>query len=238
MNVLPERCLNGEGLVISDKTSRWVPVVPNFKSRRVTNFDLTVSDEGEMDGTFSVAREGYEAQKMRNTYNSKGEESYVNELASASQWELRNSKFENAKILTEAVKESYEVKISQHAQQAGDAIYLNPFVIDKIEDNPFKSETRTYPVDFGSASEHIILGKYTIPPGYAVEELPKPQVFMLPKAGAKYVYSLSQVGDKIQFMSQLNINQSIFAVDEYVNLREFYNHIVAKQNEQIVLKKK
>jgi hypothetical protein len=36
----------------------------------------------------------------------------------------------------------------------------------------------------------------------------------------------------------LAVGRSLFVQDEYVNLREFYNLVVAKQAEQIVLKKK
>jgi hypothetical protein len=36
----------------------------------------------------------------------------------------------------------------------------------------------------------------------------------------------------------MSINKTLFAQDEYPNLREFYNQVVAKQDEQIVLKKK
>jgi hypothetical protein len=35
----------------------------------------------------------------------------------------------------------------------------------------------------------------------------------------------------------MSINKGVFAQDEYPNLREFYNQMVAKQAEQIVLKK-
>ncbi len=237
MNVLPERCLNGEGLIISEKFSRWIPITPSFKSRTISNFELALSDNGEMAGNVLISRDGYDAQKMRAEYLKKGEETYVNELASSRQWELQKSKFENTKELSQTVKESYEVKIPEQIQQSGNVMYLNPFVSGRLEENPFKSETRTYPVDFGSPTEQLIMGKFQIPQGYVVEELPKPKVFMLPKAGAKYVYNLSQVGDKIQFTSQLNINQSIFTVEEYNSLREFYNQVVAKQNEQIVIKK-
>jgi len=42
----------------------------------------------------------------------------------------------------------------------------------------------------------------------------------------------------LSITSSLNINRSLFSQVEYPNLREFYNVMVAKQAEQIVLKKK
>jgi hypothetical protein len=38
-------------------------------------------------------------------------------------------------------------------------------------------------------------------------------------------------------MSKLNINKTLFLPSEYANIKEFYAQVVAKQNEQVVLKK-
>ena len=80
--------------------------------------------------------------------------------------------------------------------------------------------------------------KVTIPDGYEVEELPESKIFMLPEKGARYIYSVSQMGSAINIMSNLQVNKTIFAQTQYPNLREFYNQVVAKQAEMIVLKKK
>jgi len=238
MNVLPERCLNGDGFIIAEQGSGWMNVVPNFKSKSVSSFALTIDDGGGMSGTLNISREGYEAQKMRKLYTSKGEETYINELASAQQWELANSKFDNTTKLSEAVKESHDVKIAEHIQSAGDILYLNPMVSNKIAENPFKAETRVYPVDFGSPFEQMTIGKFVIPAGYEIAELPAPKMFLLPEGGGKYAYNVVKLGDAIQFTSQLVINKPLFAQTEYSAIREFYNQVVAKQAEQIVIKKK
>ena len=117
-------------------------------------------------------------------------------------------------------------------------IYLNPFVALQEKENPFKLEKREYPVDFGSAIEKLYLCKITIPDGYDVDELPKNVLLKLPGNAAKYAYSLVQSGNNIQLTSNLQINNSLFTQQEYPNLREFFAQIVAKQAEQIVLKRK
>ena len=60
----------------------------------------------------------------------------------------------------------------------------------------------------------------------------------LPENAASYVYNVMQTGNQITFTSMFHINRSLFTQLEYPNLREFYNQVVAKQAEQIVLKKK
>jgi hypothetical protein len=77
-----------------------------------------------------------------------------------------------------------------------------------------------------------------LPEGYAVEELPQNKVYTLPGNAGRFTYSVTQTGNAIQVLSNLQINRSLIVQDEYPNLREFYNQIVAKHAEQIVLKKK
>ena len=64
------------------------------------------------------------------------------------------------------------------------------------------------------------------------------KVIMLPEGAGKFVYNVQVVGNVISITSMLSINRSLFSQDEYPHLREFFNQVVAKQAEQIVLKKK
>jgi len=106
------------------------------------------------------------------------------------------------------------------------------------KENPFKSKERLYPVDFGSPIEKLYQCKITIPDGYVLEELPGPRVVKLGNNAAKYTYAIAQTGNVLNLTSQLVILNSLFPQTEYADLREFYDIIVAKQAEQIVIKKK
>jgi hypothetical protein len=128
--------------------------------------------------------------------------------------------------------------IEEHATAAGDVIYLNPFIAMQMKDNIFKTESREYPVDFGSLSEQTYVAKFTIPEGFTFDEIPKPRVIMLPGNAARYTYNLTVAGNVITAVSLLQINKSLFIQTEYPDLREFYTQIIAKQAEQIVIKKK
>jgi len=78
-----------------------------------------------------------------------------------------------------------------------------------------------------------------VPTGYIVDELPKQMVVKLDeKESAFFEYRISQSGSTISLRSRVKINRTVFGNDEYENLREFFNMIVNKQNEQIVFKRK
>lgn len=238
VNVLPERCLNGEGLAISKKRHGWVILQTKTKSRTAVSADLVLKEDGALQGKLNFTRDGYDALRMRKDYVSKGEESYLKDVTKSRAWQIEKSEFKDVNDLTLTPKEIHELSIQEHATVAGDVIYINPFVIAQLEANPFKIEKREYPVDFGSAIEKVYMCKLTLPEGYAVDEMPQSKLMMLPGNAAKYAFNVTQNGNSIVVTSSMQINKNLFTQEEYPNLREFYTQVVAKQAEQIVLKKK
>jgi hypothetical protein len=238
LNVLPERCLNGEGILISqDKTFKWVNLESGIKSKTIVSSDLVLSADGLLTGKLSFSRDGYDAHKMRSKYSSDGEEAYVKSFA-GTQKEISSTKFENIDNLGGAVKESHELILNEMVNVAGDAMYLNPLIGYNFTDNPFKLSERIYPVDFGSPFEKVIIGKISVPDGYVIDELPKSKILALPNNMGKFMYNVTTVGNTINYTSSFSINKSLFVQADYPLLREFYTQVVAKQAEQIVLKRK
>ena len=238
IGMLPERCLNGNGFLVSADGFQWINLQSATKSRGVTSFDLSLASSGELTGKLQIDRTGYEAHGARKKYFSKGEEDYLKDFLGSRSWKIIKSEFQNAGEIQQAFKESHEIIINDHISSAGEMIYLNPFVMDREEENPFKLEKREYPVDFGRPFDRMYLLKITLPESHTIEELPKSKVLMLPNSTAKYYYNATQTGNAIHISSNLVVTQSLFAQDEYANLKEFYNQVVANQAEQIVLKKK
>jgi hypothetical protein len=238
LGLLPERCLNGNGFLVAKEGFQWVKLQAAVKSKITSNLDFKIAESGEMKGLITIDKVGYDAANTRKSYFTKGEEEYIKEMLASRSWELSKSEFQNAKELGEAFKEVYEADVKEHITSAGNVMYVNPFLMGRTEANPFTIENRQYPVDYGSPLERIYLLKLTIPDGYDVDELPQSKVLTIPQNGGKYLYNMTRNGNTINLTSIFQINKGIFAQTEYPNLREFYNQMVAKQAEQIVLKKK
>ena len=166
------------------------------------------------------------------------EKEYVKDFVGGNSWEITQKEITNVKDIHLPMKETYELVMSEQITSAGDVIYLNPLLLERIEENPFKLENREYPVNYTSPFERTYMCKILIPEGYVVDELPKSKAMALPANAGKYTYSVTQTGSTLSIISNFTINKSIFTQPEYPNLREFYNQVVAKQAEQIVLKRK
>jgi len=236
--ILPERCLNGNGFAVSKEGYQWVPLQATIKSRTAVNAELTLNESGDLAGKLIIDRGGYDALVSRKRYFSKDEAEYVKDLVGNRPWEISNKAFESIKEVDKPLRESYELTINEHVVATTDALYFNPLIMLKIDENPFKLETRQYPVDYGSGFDRMYMCKLVIPEGYHVDELPQSKVIALPSSAGKYTYSVVKNDKFLVIVSNLQINKSIFSQLEYPNLREFYNQLVAKQAEQIVLKKK
>lgn len=238
VGVLPERCLNGNGFVVSKNAPfSWVPLTSPSKSKVTTAVDVQLSDGGEFNGKITVESSGYYGQKSRKEYLSKGEADYLKALIADHQFEISNSKFENVKEVTASFKQVHDLSMKEHATVSGNMIYFNPLLVSRLKENPFKLDKREYPVDFGSPFDKVHIIKITIPQGYNVEELPESKALTMSGNMARFLYNITQAGNVINVTSYFQINRSLYTQEEYTQLREFYAQAVAKQAEQIVLKK-
>jgi len=235
---LPERCLNGKGLVVAKSGHIWVNLSAPVKSKTTTNIDMNLDAKGNFSGKITLERTGYFAQKHRKEYVAKGEPKYVKDFTDNRSWEVSKSSFENATQLSAPFKEVHEVKVNDFATVNGDMIYFNPLIGFHLEANPFKSEKREYPVDFGSPFDLVHFVKIIVPEGYHIEELPKSKALALPNNMGKFLYNISTSGNSIMLTSSFQINRSLYQQNEYEALRELYAQEIAKHAEQIVLKKK
>jgi hypothetical protein len=238
VDIIPERCLNGMGMAVAKDGPFWVDLINPTKTRVVAVGKFNLNEAGNLVGELNVERTGYAGLRQRKHFLQKGEAEYLKEFIDTRQWSVSKTIIENVKEFWEPFKENYNVEIPANATVSGDIIYINPFVLLQKTSNPFKSEIRNYPVDFGFSNDEVYSITLQIPDGYLVEELPKAKVIMLPQGTSKYSYNILQMGNTITLTSNFSINKSLFVQTEYSMIREFYNQVVAKQAEQIVLKKK
>ena len=117
-----------------------------------------------------------------------------------------------------------------------DIIYLQPIFQGSILSNPFQREERTSVIDFPYAQSYKVISQIIVPEGYKTE-LPEGANVALPNQGGSFVYNVSQTGNMISIVSQVNINQTYFTPNEYPALKQFYQIVTDKNQELVVLSK-
>ncbi|WPP50436.1 DUF3857 and transglutaminase domain-containing protein [Catalinimonas niigatensis] len=239
-NLLPIRCLNGNGRVVSNEASeKWVKLeeLQNANTNQLVVAYVSLNEAQQLEAKISSSSTDYLALKLRQKY-SKGEEERSKPIKEQYQgWNITNYEATQWEDIYKPVEEKMQGTMNNEMMETGDIIYLNPILINRVHENPFKLEDRTYPVDYAHTNKQMYMMNFTIPQGYEVEELPESIALALPDNGGKFIYQTKQIGHMIQVVNKLEIHKSRFDAQEYPYLREFYNQIVAKQSEQLVLRK-
>ena len=104
-------------------------------------------------------------------------------------------------------------------------------------ENPFKADERAFPVEFIVPWEDKHRVNITLPEGYSIESLPENLSMALPENLANYKFLIQQKGNSVTIMSVLKMNSAVVTPEYYLELKEFYNKLVKKQTEKIVLVK-
>ncbi|SHF69050.1 hypothetical protein SAMN05443549_10124 [Flavobacterium fluvii] len=77
----------------------------------------------------------------------------------------------------------------------------------------------------------------SIPEGYAVESIPKAMKISTGENVGLFAFNILSEQNKIQIVITKEINNAIVSENFYPVLKDFYQQMIDKQNEKIVLKK-
>ncbi len=239
VGLLPVRCLNGKGRLISEKGTDWVELNPGRTYMYLTNLDLKMDDSGNFEGTISNTRDDYAAYSLRKMLEDENsEEDFIKRIEDGNNG-LSIEKFTctNRDSIYLPLEEKYDITIGDNADIMGDIIYFNPMFFEQVKSNPFKLKERKYPIDFSYPRNEKYILTLEIPEGFEVDELPAPVNMSLPDGGATFRYAAQEVDGKIQLVNEFAVNKTVYLYDEYQQLKEFYNKMVEKHAEQVVLKR-
>ncbi len=246
IDMLPKYALSEQGLlIIKEKQFGWASLLNRYKSTEMIYAKLDLLPNGTLKGEINQTLTGYAALDIRKKQSKKEEKK-----ASENEGEEKEDKevkannqpvfsYENLSEYDQPIKGTASYQSDEFAEVGGDRIYLNPMLSYKIKENPLKSEERKFPVDFAYPFEVSYFINITIPEGYQVEEMPKSLRNIFTDKTVKFDYLISnQIPNLIQVIYKLSISRALFQPEEYKDLKNLFATIVAKQNEQVVLKKK
>jgi len=239
LGLLPKRTINGRGLVVKKESMEWVDLTPQKKDKSVSMFNLKLNPDGTIKGEWEKSYSDYGALAQRNhykTFNSQDE--YLKSIESKNiGLSIDNYKISNLDSLEKTLTENFTISLKNRVTKANNQLFINPILFDKYTENPLKAEQRVYPVDFTTSIEETQLFTLELPAGYSIDKLPKNVKVSLPENTAS-LQMLSSVNDNtVQVLFKLNINKPIFYQPEYQDLKTFFDELVKKQSEMLIIKK-
>ena len=238
-NIIPLYTINWQGrLVKQDGTSQEIKLVPNVQSRKAINMMVAIDKKGRVSGKYTMQRTDYEAFAFRDKYSGINQQNYLekveNELKGL---QISEYSIENSKDLLKPVIENFTFTTDNECEIIGDKMYINPQLFFTQTKNPFVQDKREFPIYFGYPKQERLNVNIDIPEGYVVESMPKPIKLLTGENVGSFVLNCTNLGNKIQIAIVKDINKQLVSSDFYPVLKKFYQQMIDKQNEKIVLKK-
>lgn len=233
--LLPLQCLNGEGRAIGRDSCYWVDLTPKKKYKNLNMANLEIQEDGSFTGKIIKYYFDYEALNQRKRikkFASKDE--YIEDLDERlTRLKIKDYKILNLDSIDNVLTEEFTVVIDGFDNLDKDKFLLNPFILDKISENPFKLDERLYPVDFGAPIETKNIVSLKVPENFISSTIPKPLNLAIPNNGGRYLFEVKVNNTNISISENILINKNIYDHTEYPYLKELYNQIV--QNNQVSL---
>ena len=238
-NILPTKALNWLGrLIRQDGSSDWIELIPKISSRESVSLNIKLNSDLSANGKVRNQFTNYQAFRVRDRFENYNTDEMIESLEKGKgELEISNFEIENMNDVSQPVTQSYDYVFNNAMEDIGGKLYLTPMLFLAPDENPFKENVRNYPIDY----VYPIADKYMInimlPDGYAIETMPESVKYQFNISDGEFTYLARQNGNMLQFTISLDLNKTLVLPTDYEQYKKFYQLMIEKQTEKVVLKK-
>lgn len=239
-NILPVRVMNWYGrLIKEDDTMDNIILTPITPSRASTIMNVKISSEGNIEGRIRNIYKKHNGLAFRKKYSEISNNDYLLEIENKNgNIEIEDYKVDNLEKISGSVIENYSFVKEDHVEIIDNKMYFSPLLFLKENKNPFVLEERLFPIDYAFPWNKKLQIIIKIPEDYTIESIPEPIKFKLPNDIGEFSYMIKKTSNNnIQLMCSTTMKFSKISSDQYLFLKQFYNQIIIKETEKIVLTK-
>ncbi len=247
---LPKRAININGLLVKKNASDMVSFsnMNKYNVSGIAQYTLT-PENVSLIGTGKKKYADYAATRYRIKADEKEDaedikEEYAGDTSEEEEEEelrLSNTftakKIEGFEDINSAITLEYDEEIFTHLQKIGNKYFIDCALDFGVNYNPFTEDKREFPVFYDQLLNLRQSVSIILPEGYAVESLPESLFLSLPDDQGKYMYEVKQMANKLIISYKFQLNQDVFSPESYFDLKQFYNLIIQKEKEKIVVVK-
>ena len=237
LDVLPDNLLVDRARIVSkDKPAEWVDLrgVSESKSRSMVKGELQA--DGTLQADIQTKYTGLEAASLRHDFRTATDSAtFVSELAQELNCEIESLALTHHHGFGPDVERNMHV--TKQYDAAGDIIYLNPWVLNVMDENPLTEEERTLPIEFPYIYTENLASVITLPEGYVVEELPKSLMIKSEDGKLSCVIASTSDGSTLSSRCQIQIGRLFFSPNEYPFVKSFLDEVYKRLQDVIVIKK-
>lgn len=233
-NEIPSRCINNKGLIIQKDKVEWVSLKSNSLSAIAYNIGLNPEP-----GKDSIQQEcrlitsGFDAIYYRNKFSGSYKD-LKNDLLGFNS--LPGDTIMPLDLIK--IEKPFEVHFSKKSllETLEGKIIITPFGSFPITENPLKQPSRNYPIDLIYKKSFRFQSTIVIPEGYKILSAPEDMRVNNNNVMISYITD-SQTSGIIKVTGVYEFFKDEYESSEYSELKSYFNMIVNKFNEKLVLVK-
>jgi len=154
---------------------------------------------------------------------------------SLSSFRIRQASIVNLRLNDQPFGFNYSFDSSNYAKTAGDLLLVRPRVLgDKGSGLLETKEPRKFPIEFEEPTRDTDTFEITVPPGYAVDDLPPP--VDADYSFASYHSKTEAIENEIRYTRTFEVKELSVPVERSEELRKFYRIIAGDERTTVVLK--
>ena len=236
--VLPRRTLNWFGQLVKDNgTSESINLFPDYYNLSVTNVNAGF-DGTNIKGFGNNKKTGNYALEARKTFDGLNTEQVIAKLKETyPAANIQNARIQQLMNIDQPLGILYQFEMEDALEEVGDKTIFYPALFLRTAENPFKAETRKYPVYFGYPFIHLYIIDLKIPPTYKIQKLPENVTYTLPDNLGAYNYKIQQTSMGLRVEISIKISKPVIPANRYKALKELYEKIISKESEPVILSK-
>ncbi|WP_407557682.1 DUF3857 domain-containing protein [Winogradskyella sp. 4-2091] len=234
---LPFRTLNQYGRLIDfDEGSYWEDIVVKDFSSRTHRIELSSFTDDEFQGTLQSRYSGYHSHLPKRQYDESNLSYFENKINNYDEIIIEDHKIIDFDKSKPNFTEKLEIAIEP--EFIGNKIYLNPFLIKFFDENPFKLQERTYPIDFGYKDIYNYSMQINLDENLKVLEFPEMVNYSLPNQAGNVIYNSELKDNSLIIFFKVKFNLPIYSPEYYPYLKLFMDKVVELQNNSVIVLEK
>lgn len=234
-NLLPQKCMVPLARALRDNSADWVDL-STVTAGTVHKRSKVIFKDGQVINEIKEVRRGndaYNARRVLDSYDS--QDKFVESIEEKGNCSVEDFIVKGVDDIDALFQNEYIEK--RDIDLSDDFIYFTPPISKLYTENPFKAETRTYPINFNYQQNYVHALEIEIPEGYEIAEIPAPERIVMPDNNLVYTYSIVKQNGKVIINSRYQVKNLMYLPTDYEGLKELFSRMILKNDEQIVFKK-
>lgn len=236
----PYSILNSSAFIVNNKNGGIVDITENSaRYKDVVSIDATIAPDGKLNGAVRLQSMDYARAYWLSRLKEQKREKYISDdlLHGMANVTVDSVQIANQEVDTLPLKQAFDFTTA--VQTTGDYAFINLNMFTGYESNPFIVNNRFSRINFGynkSMTENFLVH---VPENMKVDAVPKNVKLTTPDGAVVFTREvfLDEKTHKLLARMRVDINKSLFEVDKYADLKEFYKKMIGLMNEQVVLKR-